>query len=512
MGRDLDHYQLSELIVHKSRKSLVCKEIQDEMNFTVGDDDLNSISLLNKCQFAAFKAITDAVSEGKSMAFFIDGPGGTGKTFLYRAILAAIRSQDKIALATASSGVAASILPNGRTVHSRFKIPIIGDEKLCCNVGKQSGLAKLLRDTALIIWDEASMAKKQSIEALDDLMRDLTGNDTLFGGKIVVLGGDFRQVLPVIPRGTKDDCMNASLVRSYIWPALTKFKLEQNMRAKTDPAFSDYILQVGDGVEPENEKGQVRIPNSLIITLTSTQTNLDDLINFVFPTFTASAADPLSITNSAILTPKNSAVDEINETMMSKFPGEDNVYLSFNETVDSSQQGLYIDFLNSICPVGMPAHRLVLKKHCPIVLLRNINPSKGLCNGTRLICLDFQPHIIVAQIAVGEKKGDVDFIPRITLQPNDRHLYPVEFSRHQFPIRVCFTMAINKAQGQTLNTVGVYLPEPVFAHGQLYVALSRATTASKIRVQLTDITRDPLSPYFTVNIVYKDLLSEAHNV
>lgn len=73
-------------------------------------------------------------------------------------------------------------------------------------------------------------------------------------------------------------------------------------------------------------------------------------------------------------------------------------------------------------------------------------------------------------------------------------------------------MAINKAQGQTLNTVGVYLPEPVFAHGQLYVALSRATTASKIRVQLTDITRDPLSPYFTVNIVYKDLLSEAHNV
>lgn len=250
MGRNLNHYGLSDLIADSSSRSAMCKEIQDEMDFVVSDGDLDSVSLLNEYQLAAFKAITNAVSEGKSMAFFIDGPGGTGKTFLYRAILATVRSKKKIALATASSGVAASILPNGRTAHSRFKIPIGGDEKITCNVGKQSGLAKLLRDTALIIWDEASMAKKQSIEAVDDLLRDLTGNDTLFGGKILVLGGDFRQVLPVIPKGTKEDCMNASLIRSYIWPSLTKFRLEQNMRARADPNFSDFILRVGDGVEP----------------------------------------------------------------------------------------------------------------------------------------------------------------------------------------------------------------------------------------------------------------------
>nr|XP_019069498.1 ATP-dependent DNA helicase PIF4-like [Solanum lycopersicum] len=93
-------------------------------------------------------------------AFFIDGPGGTGKTFLYRALLAAVRTKGFIALATASSGVAASILPGGRTAHSRFKIPVDIDHNFTCNISKQSSLAILIRDSKLIVWDEVSMAKK----------------------------------------------------------------------------------------------------------------------------------------------------------------------------------------------------------------------------------------------------------------------------------------------------------------------------------------------------------------
>lgn len=223
--------------------------------------------------------------------------------------------------------------------------------------------------------------------------------------------------------------------------------------------------------------------------------------------------NPLCITESAILTPKNQAVDEINEAMISKFPGDQATYLSFDETDDPMEQGTYIDFLNSITPTGMPPHRLVLKKNCPILLLRNINPSKGLCNGTRLICTQFQRHIISAEIAVGEKKGTQVFIPRIPLKPNKNEYYPVSFTRKQFPIRLCFAMTINKAQGQTLNTVGVYLPQPVFSHGQLYVALSRATTASKIKVLLETSKTDPVSFFHThtLNIVYKELLAEAES-
>ncbi|KAG5540525.1 hypothetical protein RHGRI_020666 [Rhododendron griersonianum] len=213
MGKSLRDYHLSHLLDIQIDHQLISREIQDETDLQISEEDLRSFTVLNAEQTMAYNEILDAVFNTKSKSFFIDGPGGTGKTFLYRAVLATVQSQQKIALATATSGVAASILPNGRTAHSRFKIPIATNGKLSCKVGKQTGLATLLRQTALIIWDEASMANKQSIEVLDSLLRDITENDTLFGGKVVVLGGDFRQVLPVIAKGSHEDCINASLVQ-----------------------------------------------------------------------------------------------------------------------------------------------------------------------------------------------------------------------------------------------------------------------------------------------------------
>ena len=116
-------------------------------------------------------------------------------------------------------------------------------------------------------------------------------------------------------------------------------------------------------------------------------------------------------------------------------------------------------------PNGFPPHELKLKVNCPIILLRNINPSEGLCNGTRLICRRFDRNVIDAEISVGEHKGKRVFLPRIPFVPVQNVKDVFHFKRKQFPVRLCFAMTINKAQGQTLSYVGIYLREPVFSHG-----------------------------------------------
>ena len=141
------------------------------------------------------------------------------------------------------SGVAASIMPGGRTAHSRFKIPLSIQDGGVCNFTKQSGIAKLLQEASLILWDEATMTKRQAIEALDKSMRDIMEKtDIPFGGKTVVFGGDFRQVLPVVRKGTRAQILNATLRRSYLWDNMRQLRPVRNMRAQSDPWFFRILI------------------------------------------------------------------------------------------------------------------------------------------------------------------------------------------------------------------------------------------------------------------------------
>ncbi|KAM6547757.1 hypothetical protein CsatB_019433 [Cannabis sativa] len=446
------------------------------------------------------------ISSNKAQAFFVDGPGGTGKTFLYRALLATVRSRNLVALATASSGVAASILPGGRTAHSRFKLPLDANETTSCSVSKQSSLVNLLRASKLIIWDEAPMTRKQHIEALDKMLRDINDSDTPFGGKVIIFGGDFRQVLPVVRKGTRQEQVNSSLVHSYLWPTFTKFHLIENMRARLDPIFSDYILSVGNGMPPITVNDTLQIPSNMLIPYHDDNTSLNLLIENVFHNIHHYPENVSTMMNRAILTPKNSFVDEINLMLIARFPGEAHHYYSRDEAIDSTEQSVMEDFLNTLTPNGLPPHELQLKRNCPIMLLRNINPSDGLCNGTRLICRAFEPNVIDAEIVVGHHRGKRVFIPRIPFLHNVDENSGFPFKRTQFPIRLSFAMTINKSQGQTLDYVGVYLPQPVFSHGQLYVALSRAKTSSTVRVLIRPVTTGQHDEDYTKNIVYTELL------
>ncbi|KAG7972490.1 hypothetical protein I3843_07G186700 [Carya illinoinensis] len=193
IGKDINMYRFVPADIFYGQNEFTNREIDDERVVTIPTEDLLASQVLNSEQKNAYDLILHTLVSNKAGAFFVDGPAGTGKTFLYKALLTEIRSKNMIALATASSGVAASILPGGRTAHSRFKIPLNADKSSTCNVSKQENLAKLLRLAKLIIWDEAPMSTKHSIEALDKMLQDINDTDLPFGGKVIVFGGDFRQ-------------------------------------------------------------------------------------------------------------------------------------------------------------------------------------------------------------------------------------------------------------------------------------------------------------------------------
>ncbi|XP_009591858.1 uncharacterized protein [Nicotiana tomentosiformis] len=214
------------------------------MSMKVSVEDYEAQSKLNHEQAQAFKTILHSVDSGTTGLYFVDGPGGIRKIFLYRALLANVRSRGMIALATVTSGVAAAILPGGRTARSRFDIPFQTNDTTMTKMSKQSGVAKLIRQAKLIIWDEVPMAKRQTIKTVDGSFHDIMDVNVPFGGKVMVFGGDFRQVLSVVPKSTRAETVNASLVKSYLWPLMEKIHFTTNMRARADPNFSNFLLRV----------------------------------------------------------------------------------------------------------------------------------------------------------------------------------------------------------------------------------------------------------------------------
>uniref|UniRef100_A0A0D3BZP1 ATP-dependent DNA helicase n=2 Tax=Brassica oleracea TaxID=3712 RepID=A0A0D3BZP1_BRAOL len=191
-------------------KPVLLKELRNslwnqEMDYDVAEETLRhdrQYNLLNAEQRTIYESVLDSVDKKDGKLFFVYGAGGTGKTFLYQTIISRLRSRKQIVLPVASSGIAALLLPNGRTAHYRFNIPLKLDENKLCNIKPNTMMAELIEKMDLIIWDEAPMTHKHAFEALDKSLKDIMSiknppaKDQTFRGKAVLLGGAFRQILP----------------------------------------------------------------------------------------------------------------------------------------------------------------------------------------------------------------------------------------------------------------------------------------------------------------------------
>ncbi|CAH9080016.1 unnamed protein product [Cuscuta epithymum] len=525
-GRSLKDYYPMPLprgdITQSNVNRLICEELRYNKNEMKGLHDSLTCNLTAE-QREVYDIVIDAVHTNTGGVFFVYGYGGTGKTFVWKTLSAALRCKGEIVLNVASSGIASLLLPGGRTAHSRFAIPININEDSTCNIKQGSQLAGLIVKCKLIIWDEAPMVHKHCFEALDKTMRDIlqltnpVSLSTPFGGKTIVFGGDFRQILPVIPKGSRNDIVSATINASYLWRCCKVLRLTKNMRLQSANTpdeiewirkFAEWIARIGDGAIGDSSNGfaTIEIPDDILLKYESDP--IATIVRSTYPGFPDIDDDPTYLEKRAILAPTLDVVDSINQYMMSLNTRESKTYFSSDSACQSNTNADVLadvytpEFLNSLKCSGVPNHELTLKVGTPVMLLRNIDHSMGLCNGTRLVITRLGCHVLEAKILSGHTAGQKVLIPRLNLTPSDVRM-PFKFQRRQFPIMVSYAMTINKSQGQSLSHVGLFLKNPVFCHGQLYVAVSRVTRREGLKILICN--PDGASSNSTLNVVYPEV-------
>lgn len=426
---------------------------------------------------------------------------GCGKTFLENLLLATVRAAGQEAIAVATSGIAASLLDGGTTAHSRFRIPIELTDTSTCNVRKRTEAADVIQRCRLLVWDEAGMVHRRAVEAVDRTLRDVRERDAPFGGLLTLFAGDWRQILPVVRGGARHQIVGACLKSSPLWQAVTTLTLHTNMRVQLqgDAEAGDYaafLAELGSGVLPlcPGTPDDVELPPAVV----SPARSLAELAELIYPDLAQNLDNQQWLQERAILTVLNSDVRKINDHIIERVPGPETVYTSVDNMTDPDAVPLTTEVLNKIELSGMPAHKIRLKPGVPVLLTRNLDAPR-IVNGTLCVVKNLMPNVLELTVLTGPDRGQSTFVPRIPVESSSDSGVGFSFRRLQFPVSVAFGMTINRSQGQTKKRVGVYLPSPVFSHGQLYVALSRVGSFAGVDVCVPRAAS-------TRNVVYTEVL------
>ena len=289
---------------------------------------------LNLEQTEIFNLVEQSLDSGAPLCLYIPGSGGTGKTFLYRAICYLVRGRGMTIFATAWTGNAAALLEGGQTCHSRFGLPVPFNSEKTSRFAPTSPQGIELGGARVILGDEASIMPGCFLVELDRLLRDCTRSRVSFGGKIVLLSGDFRQTLPVCKRASRTEIVQQCLNQQDLFrQEFTEIGLTQNMRLEPGQEdYLDWLNDLGNGQLPRYDglhPDLVLLPEDVMLhdrmvpnetgVLTRQAATERDLIDFVYESpFNVQA----SYTQSrAIICPLNTDTMLINEMVLQQLPG-----------------------------------------------------------------------------------------------------------------------------------------------------------------------------------------------
>ncbi|KAL3106584.1 hypothetical protein niasHT_018226 [Heterodera trifolii] len=425
--------------------------------------------------------------------FMVTGEGGAGKTFTYNKIIAKVKAAGFNFLPMATTGIAAELLYEGQTVHKRLCRQRHIDASTPLNVDLESNFAEMLRRIDGMIIDEISMQNRDVLEYVDRLLRFVVPTELLkslpFGGKAVVIGGDWKQLTPVVPGGGHLDQYNASVKNSALFKHFATHRLVTNHRLQSgQQQYRDFLRRVGTGAINDIQQ-RVKLPQKIV------EPDRDALLHFVFPQELLDK--PLEnwqkLAERAILCPLNKETFELNNKIMDMMnagnntDNTDRIYTAITVPIVDDADALQLENIEANInhenlmrqtPPGIPQHQLRVKVGAVMMITNNISVEEGLCNGTRVQVLKLYENIIRCKILTGTHRGDEHDLHKARFQfggdPKALHEGPIRCERIQFPLR---------PGRQTLSHVGVLLDKSqCFSHGQLYTALSRVREDTNIRV------------------------------
>ncbi|KAH1060573.1 hypothetical protein GYH30_004170 [Glycine max] len=404
-------------------------------------------------QKTIYDRIIQAINNNEGGMFFLYGFGGTGKTFMWRTLASSLRAENQIVIIVASSGIASLLLPGGRTAHSRFKIPVPIFEDSTCNIHQGTQLAELLNQTSLIIWDEAPMAHKFCFEALDQSLKDIITNKSnsnqIFGGKVIVFGGDFRQILPIIPRRTRSDIIYAIINSSYLWDSCEILTLTKNMRLHINlesideqetATFAKWILDIGDGIigDENDAYATIQIPAHLLIT--EYDDPISAIVKSTFPDLDQHHNNPQFFKSKAILPSTNETVEQINHYVLSFIPG--NYLITY--LIDISSVNNIITEIAILQTIGDHMEYLSSDSVDKSETSEDLHFQSITTEFLNSLNTPMAEHVIAAEIISGKNIGLTVYIPRMSMSPSQSP-WPFKLLRRKFPIMLSYAMTINKS-------------------------------------------------------------------